>query len=93
VNVDLIPAKQVVGSAMLKNFVEHARQDHRLQSVRLVQQLSGPNHFILIETIASQSAYNDYVQSEYVRHFRDSIYPLLGSPWDERLGQEQAAQQ
>ena len=33
----------------------------------------------------NRKAFDSYEMSDYARHFRDTVGPLLGSPFDDRL--------
>ena len=87
VNVDV--TDEVQGTRLLTDFVRQVKLDRAAISIRLISQgPQAPNHFILVETFASQAAYDRFVQSSPVRTFRSSLYPHLGSPWDERIGHD-----
>jgi quinol monooxygenase YgiN len=88
VNVDLMPSDQTVGTQILTGYAHRARSDPDVLSVTLVQQFGLSNHFILVEAFASKAAYERYLEADYVRSFRSALYPHLGSPWDERLGND-----
>ncbi|MGL4301887.1 MAG: putative quinol monooxygenase [Sphingomonas sp.] len=86
--IDVIPSDQDEGLAALKDFVRRARQDKDVTSIDLIQQATFTNHFMLEEVFPSQSAYRSFLSKDYVRAFRAALFPHLGSPWDERPGQE-----
>ncbi|MEE7441913.1 putative quinol monooxygenase [Methylobacterium oryzae] len=88
VNIDLMPSDQAAGTKILTEYVQRARQDPNVLSVALIQQDGTSNHFILLETFVNRTAYDVHVQSDHVRSFRAALYPHLGSPWDERLGND-----
>jgi quinol monooxygenase YgiN len=90
VNVDVMPTELVAGRQALTEFVSKARKDRAMKSIVLIEQSATPNHFIIDESFASRAAYAQFVQSAYVRAFRASLFPLLGSPWDERAGDDLA---
>jgi quinol monooxygenase YgiN len=88
VNVDLMPSKQAAGTRILTDYVQGARQDPIVLSATLVRQSGSLNHFILIQSFATRAAYESHDEADYVRNFRSALHPYLGSPWDERLGDD-----
>ena len=50
------------------------------------QQDAHPNHFALIFVWATRTDHDAFVAGASARRFRDFVAPLLGSPYDERLG-------
>jgi quinol monooxygenase YgiN len=85
VNIDVRPDHLAEGLEVVKDYLRKAKDDPDLTNVRLEQQLDPPNHFILTQTMADRAVYDKHVQADYVRKFREDLYPHLGSPWDERL--------
>jgi quinol monooxygenase YgiN len=88
VNVDLMPSKQAAGTRILTDYVQGARKDSTVLSATLVRQSGSLNHFILIQAFATRAAYDSHYEAGYVRNFRSALHPYLGSPWDERLGDD-----
>lgn len=89
VHIDIMPDHRAAGASLLENYAQQARAARGVQALALIRN-GGPdaNHFILDETFADDAAYRQFVQADFVRHFRASLYPHLGSPWDERVGTE-----
>jgi quinol monooxygenase YgiN len=85
VNIDVRPDHLADGMKVLQDYLREAKRDTDLTDIRLEQQLGLPNHFILNQSMADKATYDRHVQADYVRKFRDELYPHLGSPWDERL--------
>ncbi len=88
VNVDLMPSKQADGTRILTDYVQGLRKDPTVISATLVRQSGSLNHFILIQAFANRAAYESHDEADYVRNFRSALHPYLGSPWDERLGDD-----
>jgi quinol monooxygenase YgiN len=86
IHVDVMPNEESRGTKLLLNYVAKARKDTDLRAIVLIRQAGASNHFIIDESFVSKPAYLHFVQNAYVRAFRSSLQPLLGSPWDERLG-------
>ena len=43
------------------------------------------NHMIFYAAWQNRDDFNSYEKSDYARHLRDVVGPLLGSPYDDRL--------
>jgi quinol monooxygenase YgiN len=61
------------------------KQDAGLVSYVVLQQISGPNHFTIVETWRDEKAYEMHAASKHTVQFRDGIQPFLGSPFDSRI--------
>ena len=51
----------------------------------VLQQEGRANHFTLMGVWKNEKAFDDHEAAAYTRKFRESIQPILGSPFDERL--------
>ena len=89
-HIDFMPSK-IGAEAALDRYLATASHDPDVVYIELLQQMSAPNHFTLLETLKNQSAYNAHVEAPYTRRFRAEIHDALGSPYDERLFREYAA--
>jgi quinol monooxygenase YgiN len=87
VNIDVRPDHVSEGTNLLLDYMRKVKADPDLTDARLQQQIGLPNHFILDQTMPDKAAYDRHAQADYVRKFREALYPHLGSPWDERLFQ------
>jgi quinol monooxygenase YgiN len=54
----------------------------------LIGQSGSLNHFILIQSYATRAAYESHDEADNVRNFCSALHPYLGSPWDERVGDD-----
>lgn len=88
VNVDVMPTHHAIGAQILADYARHARQDPAITSLSLIQQSGSDNHFILETTFTSKAGHDHHVEEDYVRSFRTTLFPHLGSPWDEHLGKD-----
>ncbi|WP_419829946.1 putative quinol monooxygenase [Methylobacterium sp.] len=88
VNIDLMPSKQADGTRMLTDYFQGVRKEPSVLSPTLVRQSGSLNHFILIQAFATRTAYDNHGEADYVRSFRSALDPYLGSPWDERVGDD-----
>lgn len=83
-HVDTLPGNGP-GASLLRQYVADSRKDKGSVRIELLDQISRPTHFSLVEVWENQQAYDAHVASAHTRQFRDQIQPLLGSPFDERL--------
>jgi quinol monooxygenase YgiN len=85
VNIDIMPDHLAEGMTVLKDYLREAKNDRTLKTIQLSQRTDAPNHFMLDQRMADKSQYETHIQTDYVRKFRERLFPCLGSPWDERL--------
>ena len=90
-HVDFMP-NHVQSVAALESYVAQEKHDPNLLHVELLQQISAPNHFTLLETFRNLRAYNAHIEAESTRRFRAQVEPALGSPFDERLFRDHTPQ-
>ncbi len=76
---------------LLRNYAATSRTEDGNQQVQVLRQPNG-NHFTLIEKWSSRSAYDAHVAGAAARAFHKQLDPLLGSPHDERIYRQLAAQ-
>jgi quinol monooxygenase YgiN len=62
-----------------------ARQSDGNLGFEILQQIDRPNHFNLISAWLGESPFHAFTSSAPARVFRQTVAPLLGSPYDERL--------
>lgn len=86
-HIDFMPSK-LGAEAALAPYLAEARRDPNVVRIELLQSLSAPNHFTLLETLRNMAAYNAQGEAAYTRRFRFAIQDALGSPYDERLFHE-----
>lgn len=85
VHVDIEPPRLKDALPALRAFEEQARHDPAVVSIDVLEQSGAENHFTIVEVLHSQAAYDAFVSRPYARTLRDTIQPLLGGPFDERL--------
>ncbi len=84
-HVDVPPPKKDDVIAALNPLAEASRKAPGNLRFEVVQQTSRPNHFTVIEAWQSQKAYDARVTAAPQRTFRDTLGPMLGALYDERL--------
>jgi quinol monooxygenase YgiN len=82
--VDVIPPSKDDGAALLKSFREASRQDDGNLRFELLQRKNRPNQFVILETWRDQSAFDAHAKAAHTGRFRETLQPLLGSPYDAR---------
>jgi quinol monooxygenase YgiN len=86
VHLDVFPPGLVPTLAAVKPVAEAARKGEGNLRYDVVQSVKPPlSHMTLFAGWQNRSAFDDYEKSAYGRHFRDTVGPLLGSPFDDRL--------
>jgi quinol monooxygenase YgiN len=86
VHLDVFPPGLVPTLAAVKLVAEAARKGEGNLRYDVVQSVKPPlSHMTLFAAWQSRKAFDDYEKSAYGRRFRDTVGPLLGSPFDDRL--------
>jgi quinol monooxygenase YgiN len=89
-HLDIIRSSLDRALAQMHDYVADARREPGVRQIDLLVQVGVPNHFTLVETWASQAAYDAHVAASPARGFRQRIDPFLASPYDDRLHTEVA---
>ena len=84
-HVDVIPPRKDDGVAALKRLGEDSRRDHDNLRFEVVQQISRPNHFTVIEIWRDAKAVETHSMAAPTREFRDKLATMTGALYDERL--------
>ena len=84
-HVDIAPPDQSQIETALRKLAAAARQSNGNLSFEILQQIDRPNHFNLISAWIGESPFRTFTSSTAARQFRQTVGPLLGSPYDERL--------
>ena len=88
VHVDVIPKFAADTGKLLQSYAADTRKDAGAQRVDVLVESGRPNHFTLIELWESRAAYEAHVAKEHTKKYRDTLFPWLGSPYDERFNEE-----
>jgi quinol monooxygenase YgiN len=78
------PDRRLVETALYK-LGAAARHTAGNLGFEILQQIDRPNHFNLISAWIGESPFRAFAASATAREFRQTLAPLLGSPYDERL--------
>lgn len=84
-HVDLLRQFTDKGIALLKSYEAESRKDPGMVRLDVLEESARPNHFTILEIWRTQADYDAHVSMQHTKRFRDALYPMLGSPYDERL--------
>jgi quinol monooxygenase YgiN len=83
-SLDVAASAAAQGVAILKQYRDAARKQAGNFGVELLQEVGGPNRFIIHETWKDQSAYDANEKSAQTAELRDKTKPIAGAPYDRR---------
>jgi quinol monooxygenase YgiN len=84
-HLDIGTPERAQVEAALGQLAAAARQSEGNLAFHILQQTDRANHFNLISGWLSESQFHEFAASRAARDFRQTVAPLLGSPYDERL--------
>jgi quinol monooxygenase YgiN len=84
-HVDVMPEAMDPEIAALKALRTASRLEPGNLRFDVLQQTNKTNHFTLVETWTDPKALDAYEQAAATRKFRETMLPVGGSPYDERL--------
>jgi quinol monooxygenase YgiN len=84
-HVDVIPARKDDGLAALRQLADDSRPAAGNLRFEVVQQINRPNHFTVVEIWKDAKAVEAHSMAEATRRFRDTLGPMSGALYDERL--------
>lgn len=84
-HVDVPPPRKDECEAALKALAADSRKDAGVVRFEVFQQSNRPNHFTVVEVWKNQKAYDDHIVSAHNKKFRDTLTPMTGALYDERL--------
>ena len=84
-HVDVPPPMRETLEPMLRSLAEASRKEPGNLGFDVEQQANRVNHFTVVEAWADQKAYESHVIAPHTRQFRDTLGPMLGALYDQRL--------
>jgi quinol monooxygenase YgiN len=84
-HVDIAASNLTRVETALHDLAGAARQSNGNLGFEILQQINHPNHFNLVSAWLGEAPFRVFAASAGVREFRQTVAPLLGSPYDERL--------
>jgi len=85
IHADFVPRRSAEGLVALQQYAVDSRKDDGAMRVDILQELAQPNHFIIEEVWRNRAAFDAHLGAPHTRAFRDTIQPLMGSPFDVRV--------
>lgn len=86
-HVDSVPTAVASAVKLLQQYAADTRKEKGAERVEVLDQISRPNHFTIVEVWQDKQAYEAHEAAAHTKKFREEILPVLGSPFDERLHQ------
>lgn len=84
-HVDIVPTQREVGTALVKRLSEDGRNDIDNVRFEALTQNSRTNHLTVVEIWPDRKAADAYGMAAHKRDFREKLFPLSGSLYDERF--------
>jgi quinol monooxygenase YgiN len=84
-HVDIIPTSKEIGIELVEDFASASRADPGNVRFDVLTQNSRPNHMTVIELWTNEKSQQAHAAAAHTKKFRDSLLPLSGSLYDERL--------
>lgn len=84
-HVDLIPSSKDAGVAKVKAFAEQSRGTGGNLRFDVLTQASRTNHMTVVEGWSTAGAKEAHIAEPFVRSFRETLMPMSGSLYDERV--------
>lgn len=84
-HIDVTPNFSAAAGKAIQQYAAASRQDPGFIRVEGMVQDGRPNHFVISEVWQSREAFEAHTGLQDSRDFRDTLHPMLGSPFDERL--------
>ena len=82
--VDIAPASKPAAITALKQYRDASRKDEGFERYEFFEQVGRPGHFCLIETWASQKAFDSHSTASHTKDFRSKLDPVRLSDYDTR---------
>ena len=84
-HVDVPPPQKDDCISALQTLVGDSRKEAGVVRFEVLQQVSRPNHFSVVEIWKDNKAYDAHITAEHTRKFRERLTPMSGALYDERL--------
>jgi len=84
-HVDVPGALKDAVIPILRDLTDASRKEAGNLRFEVQQQGNRPNHFTVVERWVDQNAYEGHVVARHTRQFRETLGPMVGALYDERL--------
>jgi quinol monooxygenase YgiN len=83
--VDLTPNFADDGSKVLQKYASDTRKEKGVARFELFLDIGRKNHFTMVGAWQNRAAFDEHLEADHTKQFREKLQPMLGSPMDERL--------
>lgn len=84
-HIDAEPNYTKDATNLLRTYASDSRKDPGAVRIEVLEEDGKPNHFTLVEVWRDKKAYEAHIVLAHTKEFRAKLFPMLGSPYDERL--------
>ena len=84
-HIDVIPPRTNDAVSALGQMADASRKDQGNGRLEVLQQVGRTNHFSVIEIWTNKKLLEGHQALPRSIQYREQLYPMLGSPYDERL--------
>ncbi len=84
-HIDVMPDFAEGANQAIQKYAADSRKDPGSLSVEGMVQDGRPNHFTIVELWQSRQDFEAHSGQAHTHQFRDTLQPMLGAPFDERL--------
>jgi quinol monooxygenase YgiN len=84
-HIDVIPTFSDGAKKAIQKYAADSRKGKGAVSVQGLVQDGRPNHFTIVEIWQTREAFESHSGQPHAREFRETLQPMLGAPFDERL--------
>jgi quinol monooxygenase YgiN len=83
--VDVMPNSSNAAERLLDRYREASRRDEGNLRFQVLQEISRPNRFAIIEAWRDKAALDAHVAADHTRAFRERLRTIQNAPYDERV--------
>jgi quinol monooxygenase YgiN len=82
--IEVTPSSTERAIDLLRTLEEAGRTERGNLRFQILQRTGRPNHFAILDAWSDQESRDRYVAASHARTFRETLAPMLYSPYDER---------
>jgi quinol monooxygenase YgiN len=83
--IDVTPNNVPETTKQLQQLAADSLKDRGAIRFEILQQDGRPNHLVILEAWQNRQMFEAHNSAAHTRLFREKLFPMLGSPYDERL--------
>ena len=84
-HIDVTPNFSDGANKAIQKYAADSRKEKGAVNVVGLVQDGRPNHFTIVEIWQSRADFEAHSGQQHTKEFRDTLHPMLGAPFDERL--------